>query len=103
MEKEIIRVDVKIAVLADESAINAAIVRIAYPVELLRVVHGQRAQQYSLHQRKDRGIGSDAERQCHDRRQGETRRLAQLPQRVTNVLNRISEEEIHRIFTPLLN
>src|SRR6478609_7785379 len=103
LEKEIIREDVKIAVLADEAAIDAAVVRIAYTVQLLRIIYRQRAQQNSLNQRENSSIGPDAKRQSDNGRQRETWRLAQLSQRVTNVLNRVREEEIHRICTPLLN
>ena len=86
---KIIREDGKIAIgsgVARETAIHAAIVGVANAVELSWIGHRQRAQQDSVNQREDGRVGADAEGQREDHSERESRRLAQLAQRVTNIL-----------------
>ena len=41
MQEEVVGVDVEVAVIADESAVDAAIVGVADAIELARVAYGQ--------------------------------------------------------------
>ena len=67
VQKEIVGEDVEVAVLADEAAIDAAVIGVADAVELFRIGDGEAAQENPLHQREDRRIGADAEGQRDDR------------------------------------
>src|ERR1700722_4239770 len=91
---------VEIAVVADKPAIDTAIVSVADTVKLRRIGHRQRPQQNPLHERKDGRSRPDAESQSNDRRYGESRRLAQLAQRITQVLKQgVHEASTHTILT----
>jgi Skp family chaperone for outer membrane proteins len=75
-----------VAGVAGETAFDAAIVVVADAVELRGIGDRKRAQQDALDQREDGRVGADAERQRDDRGEREARRLAQLAQRVADVV-----------------
>ena len=54
--------------------------------QFLRIVHRQRSQQHLVHQRENRRIRADPERQRENRRQGESRLQAELAAAVLQVL-----------------
>lgn len=86
MQIEIVRINVKVPILADEAAVDAAIVGVADSVKLLRITDRKRLQQNSLHQGEDCCVCANAERQRDDGRRRETWRLTQLPQSVAKIL-----------------
>src|SRR5271167_3579605 len=53
------------------------------------MVHRQAAQQHLIEQRKDGGVGADAERQREHRHHGEAGRLDDLPQREAKILRHV--------------
>jgi hypothetical protein len=57
--------------------------------EVLRLANRQRLQQHRVHRAKDRAVGSDRERQRHERRDGEAGRLQQQPERVSDISKQV--------------
>ncbi len=68
------------------AGVHAAIVLIPEPYQGLGIAHWKVLQQHRIHQRKDGGVGADAQRQSEQRGSGETRSLAQFSQRVAHIL-----------------
>ena len=56
--------------------------------QLLRMAIGQRFQEHVIHQGKNRGRCPDAQRQCQDGGDGKPGRLAQLPYRIAQVIDK---------------
>src|ERR1019366_1034320 len=98
---EIVGEDIEVAILTDESAVDTAVIGVANPIELLRVIHRKRAKQDALDQRKDRRICTDAQGQGYDRREREARRFAQPAQRILNVLNRVMDKFGNHVYLRL--
>src|SRR5262249_24271908 len=69
----------------------------AYHGELIGITHRQPLQQHAVRERKNRGVGADAQGQTRDHYQRETGVLAQHAQGVPDVL----PNHIHRRFPPL--
>src|SRR5947209_3130761 len=77
-------------------AFDAAVIFVADFVELTGICDWQVLQQHSVDEREDSRVSSDADGQREQRGKCESWRLAQLPQRVSNVLC----QSLHRFPQP---
>ena len=78
-----------------QSAINAANVVVANPVELRRIGHRQRLQHHRMDQGEDGGIGPNSQRQSQDGGDGEARAFPELSKGMAKVV----EQVIHGRFS----
>ena len=101
MKKQVVGEDIEIAFVADKAAIDAAVIRVSDPIKLRWIAHRQSAQQNTLHQREDRGVGSNAESKRNHCRQRKAGRLPQLAKCIADILHRILEEMIHCDSAPM--
>ena len=69
-------------------ALYAAVIFVAQLVELGWIAYRQRLEQDSMDEGEDRGVRANTNRQRQQRRDCESRRFAQLPHRVPNILNK---------------
>ena len=86
MQIKVIGIDIEVALVVHVAALDAAVVLVADAIELFGIGDRQRLEQNALHQRKDRGVGPDAQRQRNDRCRCKSGRLAQLPHRIAEIL-----------------
>src|SRR5262249_55969743 len=75
---EVVREEIEVAVVVDESTVDAAVIEVADAIEGRRIRHRKRAQKNGVDEGEDRYIRADAERNCQHDRGGESGSLGEL-------------------------